>query len=127
MKVFLVLSEFPDPQGEAVEVVAFEVLRHLITNDHEVVLQVIWRYPADEIELLRREKNIEHIDQKKLEICSVLSTVDTRCDLYHRLRRFVVQRFVSIIFPEKLFPAAQLVSQIKERVLLTQADRKSVV
>lgn len=122
MKIFLVLSEFPNPHGEAVEVVAFEVLRHLVAVGHKVILQVIWRYSVDELEKDEQKNFIEYIDSYKLEICPILSTVDNRRNIFHRVNRFATRRLVSNIFPKHLFPATRFGSQIQERVVQTQAD-----
>jgi len=122
MKVFLVLSEFPDPHGEAVEVVTFEALKHLLESNIEVALQVIWRYPIEELQRAEQKELIYYVTSEKLQIFSVLSVLGTQRNLFHRLRRFVHQRILSLISPKYLFPAANLQSQITERVIHSRAD-----
>ncbi len=43
MKVFLILSNFPNLNGEAIEVTAYEVVRHLSASGVSVVVQVLIR------------------------------------------------------------------------------------
>lgn len=122
MKVFLVLSNLPNLHGEAIEVVSYEIVRHLLNAGHKVALQVIWRYPKASEESERYHRALQQLDLP-ITICPTLYLENLE-DPY-AMRRGIVRfghRVLDLAKPERLFPAAKFAPEIRRRLRESRAD-----
>jgi glycosyltransferase involved in cell wall biosynthesis len=117
VKIFLVLSAAPVPDGEAVEVVAYEVARHAVEQGHEVAVQVILREPRGSANSLRAERALERLALERTRVCPALYLSDVTTPTsrggspWERGRRLLAS-----FGADALFPATRLGPAVASRV-----------
>lgn len=125
MRIFFVISDPPVPEGEAVEVVNAEVIRHALCAGHEVVLQLILRYPRNSDASARAEERLSQMAHEPG--CTVLPPlyVEDVTLKPHQLERGVLSKVAAAwqsFRTEELFPAWRLGLFVDARVRAEQAD-----
>ena len=124
MRILLVLSAAPRPDGEAVEVVAYEVARHAARLGHSVIVQVILRDPRASANSVRAEENLKRVDIEGGEICPPLYISDVLPKTRSSHLGFTARgaRFLRSFRKEEMFPAMRLGPIVEARVREKRAD-----
>lgn len=121
MKLFLVLSNAPNPKGEAIEVVTYEVIEHASRLGHSLVVQVILRDPRNGSQAMHTEQILEQLDVPNIETCPILYLDDVadRRRLPGVLGRLV--RLATSFQIGRLFPASRLGPIVESRAVTSGA------
>lgn len=124
MRIFLVLSAAPRPDGEAVEVVAYEVVKHAAGLGHSVSIQLILRDVRGSANSTRAEENLERVSIESVEICPPLYISDVPPKTTSSQLGFTTRgaRFLRSFRKEEIFPATRLGPIVEARVRETRAD-----
>ena len=124
MRIFLVLSAAPRPDGEAVEVVAYEVAKHAARLGHSVIVQVIVRDPRGSANSMRAEESLRRVSIESVEICPPLYISDVLPKTTPSHLGFTARgaRFLRSFRKEEMFPATRLGPIVEARVREKRAD-----
>ena len=122
MKIFLVLSNAPNPSGEAIEVVTHEVVEHASRLGHSIVVQVILREPRHSAQAEHTDRMLAQLDLPHTETRPVLYLDDVvpgnrRRDPFSRTIRLLTSFRIA-----RLFPASQLGPVVESRATESAAD-----
>jgi len=124
MRIFLVLSAAPRSDGEAVEVVAYEVAQHAVRFGHTLFVQIILRDPLGSEASVRATEGLQRLKIENavayppLYVPRSTNGASTQRDvLIHRCIR------IAKSFREsEMFPASRLGSRVAARVRESRAD-----
>lgn len=118
MRIFLVLSAAPTPDGEAVEVVAYEVAKHAARLGHSVTIQVILRDVRGSTSSVRAEETLQRVSIKDVEVYPPLYISDMTPQTM-RSHPGLIEKAVKLFRSfrtEEMFPASRLGPVVEERV-----------
>ena len=124
MRIFLILEDAPRPDGEAVEVVSYEVACHAARIGHKVIIQLILRYLPGSESSARALQGLERIEIENVVVNSPLY-IPGIADGVTQVRAGPIRRCMKIVESFKtseLFPAVCLESEVATRVRESQAD-----
>lgn len=122
MKLFLVLSNAPNASGEAIEVVAYEVVEHTSRLGHSIVVQVILREPRSSAQAVHTDRMLEQLNLPRVEKCPVLyldEVVPVSRGRGPLARAF---RLLTSFRTARLFPATRLGPVVESRAMKSGAD-----
>lgn len=116
MKIFLVLSNPPNPFGEAIEVVAHEVIEKASALGHHLGVQVILRDPRHGEAAGRAERSLAQLRIRNALAYPMLYVEDVieRGDSNTGTAR--LKRILMSLSLRRLFPASRLGPEIEQRV-----------
>ena len=123
MKIFILLSNAPDPAGEAIEVVGHEVVEKAQRLGHSVFLQVILRDPRGSSAAQQAEQTLRGMSLPRVIVSPMLYVEDVvsvclpKTGVATRLRRLLTAFTV-----RRLFPASGLGAIVERRVRDAGAD-----
>ncbi|OGV72788.1 MAG: hypothetical protein A3K19_28325 [Lentisphaerae bacterium RIFOXYB12_FULL_65_16] len=121
MKIFLVLSNAPDPHGEAIEVVADAIIRQAAKLGHCLDVQVLLRDPRESPAGLRTERLVQEFNLDHVNFCPLLFIQDVAT----RPTRGAIGKLVNMLGSlemRRLFPAVALGPEVERRVRAARAD-----
>lgn len=122
MKLFLVLSCAPRPDGEAIEVVSYEVAHHASRLGHDLLLQVILRDARASAISVRAEEALQRLAIPRCTVLPALYLEDVR-RTFSRWRPLDLCCKAALMFSEShLFPASRFLEEVEQRVLTSQAE-----
>lgn len=122
MKLFLVLSCAPRLDGEAIEVVSCEVVRHASRLGHDLLLQVILRDARASAVSVRAEEALQRLTIPRCKVLPTLYLEDVRRTFSRWRPLDLCCKAVLVLSESHLFPASRLQKVIEQRVVASQAE-----
>jgi len=122
MKLFLVLSCAPRLDGEAIEVVSYEVVRHASRLGHDLLLQVILRDARASAVSVRAEEALQRLTIPRCKVLPTLYVQDVRRTFSRWRPLDLCCKAVVVLSESHLFPASRLHEVIEQRVVASQAE-----
>lgn len=124
MRIFLVLSAAPRSDGEAVEVVGYEVAKHAARLGHSVTIQVILRDLRGSANSLRAEEGLRRVSINGVEVYAPLYISDLTPQAVRGRPGLIGKgvRFFRSFRKEEMFPATRLGPIVEARVREKRSD-----
>lgn len=122
MNIFLVLSNAPDLSGEAIEVVAHEVIEKVSALGHRLAVQIILRDPRDGGAAAHAERCVRRLTMPTVHAFPILYVEDVieKTNKKNGLNR--LGRMITCLSVRRIFPASALGSVVEARVREFGAD-----
>lgn len=116
MKIFLLLSNAPDPAGEAIEVVGQEVVEKAQQLGHRVFVQVILRDPRNSRAAEQTERALARLQLPEVTVCPTLYVADVAEPAQAQNLVARILRVSAALSLRRLFPASRLGPTVERRV-----------
>ena len=122
MKIFILLSNTPDPNGEAIEVVGHEVVEKAQGLGHSVFLQVILRDPRGSRAAEQAEQALREMTLPDVAVCPMLYVEDVADASRRQGAVGRVGHLLTTFTVRRMFPASGLGEVVERRVREAGAD-----
>ncbi len=122
MKIFVLLSNAPDPAGEAIEVVGHEVIEKAQRLGHSVCLQVIFRDSRGSPAAEQAEQALRRMTLPNVVVYPMLYVEDVVDRSQNRGMAVRLGRVVTAFTVRRMFPASGLGAMVERRVREAAVD-----